>query len=42
MTRAACSSAYETFARAGESLTNAEMATYAFEQIDRARAVLFE
>ena len=29
--------AYESFARAGEKMTNAAMATYAFEQIDLAR-----
>jgi hypothetical protein len=32
--------AYEVFARAGENMTIAEAATYAFEQIDRARAEL--
>ena len=32
--------AYEASARAGASMTNAEMATYAFEQIDLARAQL--
>ena len=31
---------YESFARAGESMTNAAMATYAFDQIDQARAHL--
>ena len=31
---------YESLARAGENMTNAAMATYAFEQIDRARAQL--
>ena len=33
-------SAYESLARRGESMTNAAMATYALEQIDRARADL--
>ena len=28
---------YESFGRRGESMTNAAMAAYAFEQIDRAR-----
>jgi hypothetical protein len=32
--------AYESFARAGKNMTHAEVATYAFEQIDRARAAL--
>jgi predicted ATPase/class 3 adenylate cyclase len=32
--------AYESFARAGENMTNAAMAAYAFDQIDRARAEL--
>jgi hypothetical protein len=32
--------AYESFARAGENMTNAAMATYAFDQIDRARVEL--
>jgi predicted ATPase/class 3 adenylate cyclase len=32
--------AYEAFARAGEHMTNAEIATYALDQIDRARAEL--
>jgi hypothetical protein len=32
--------AYESFARTGEYMTNAAMATYAFEQIDLARAEL--
>jgi predicted ATPase/class 3 adenylate cyclase len=31
---------YESFGRRGESMTNAAMAAYAFEQIDRARAEL--
>src|SRR4029077_2981701 len=31
---------YESFGRRGESMTNAAMAVYAFEQIDRARAEL--
>ncbi len=31
---------YESFARAGESMTNAAMATYAFDQIDQPRAHL--
>jgi hypothetical protein len=31
--------AYESFARAGKNMTHAEMATYAFEQIDRARGL---
>jgi hypothetical protein len=31
---------YESLARAGQAMTNAEMATYAFEQIDQARAQL--
>jgi hypothetical protein len=31
---------YESFARTGESMTTVEMAAYAFEQIDRARAEL--
>jgi hypothetical protein len=31
---------YATRAQAGANMTNAEMATYAFEQIDRARAQL--
>jgi hypothetical protein len=31
---------YESFARAGLNMTNAAMATYAFDQIDRARAEL--
>jgi hypothetical protein len=31
---------YESFACRGESMTNAAMATYAFEQIDSARAEL--
>jgi hypothetical protein len=31
---------YESFARAGASMTTAAVATYAFEQIDRARAQL--
>ena len=31
---------YESLARTGENMTNAEMAEYAFEQIDRARAEL--
>ena len=31
---------YESFARAGQDMTNAAMATYAFEQIDLARARL--
>ena len=33
---------YESFARRGESMTNAAMAAYAFEQIDRARASLLQ
>ena len=32
--------AYESLARAGKSMTNAAMAIYAFDQIDRARAGL--
>ena len=32
--------AYESLARAGESMTPAEMATYAYDQIDQARAEL--
>ena len=32
--------AYEAFARAGATMTNADMATYAFDQIDQARAQL--
>ena len=32
--------AYESFARTGETMTNAAMATYALEQIDLARANL--
>ena len=32
--------AYESFARTGASMTNAEMAAYAFDQIDLARAQL--
>jgi hypothetical protein len=31
---------YEALADAGANMTNAEMATYAFEQIDRARALV--
>ncbi len=31
---------YESFARAGENMTNAAMAAYAFDQIDRARSHL--
>ena len=31
---------YESFARTGENMTNAGMATYAFDQIDRARSHL--
>ena len=31
---------YESLARAGQAMTNAEMAAYAFEQIDLARAQL--
>jgi hypothetical protein len=31
---------YESFARNGESMTNAAMAAYAFDQIDGARASL--
>ena len=31
---------YESLARAGQAMTNAEMATYAFDQIDQARAQL--
>jgi len=31
---------YESLARAGEKMTNAAMATYVFDQIDRARADL--
>jgi hypothetical protein len=31
---------YESLARAGETMTSAEMATFALEQIDRARADL--
>ncbi len=29
---------YESFARKGETMTTAEMATYAYDQIDQARA----
>jgi hypothetical protein len=32
--------AYESLARAGETMTSAEMAEYAFDQIDRARALV--
>ena len=32
--------AYESFARAGERMTNAAMASYALDQIDQARAEL--
>ena len=32
--------AYEAFASAGASMTTAAMATYAFDQIDRARGQL--
>jgi hypothetical protein len=31
---------YESFARKGETMTTAEMATYAYDQIDQARAEL--
>ena len=31
---------YESFARKGETMTTAEMATYAYDQIDQARAKL--
>jgi hypothetical protein len=31
---------YESFARAGEQMTNAAMAAYAYDQIDEARAEL--
>jgi hypothetical protein len=31
---------HESFARTGESMTAAEMATYAFDQIERARTQL--
>jgi hypothetical protein len=31
---------YESFARTGAAMTNAAMATYAFDQIERARAQL--
>jgi hypothetical protein len=31
---------YRSFARTGENMTNAAMATFAFEQIDQARAEL--
>jgi hypothetical protein len=31
---------YESLAHRGAAMTNAEMATYAFEQIDRVRAVV--
>ena len=31
---------YESLAQAGQAMTNAEMANYAFEQIDLARAQL--
>jgi len=34
------STAYKSFARAGQNMTNAAMATYALDQIDRARADL--
>ena len=34
--------AYESLARAGENMTNAAMATYAFDQIDRAGAQLLK
>jgi hypothetical protein len=32
--------AYESFARKGEAMTTAAMATYAYDQIDQARAAL--
>jgi hypothetical protein len=32
--------AYESLARKGEAMTTAEMATYAYDQIDQARAEL--
>jgi hypothetical protein len=32
--------AYESLARKGETMTTAEMATYAYDQIDQARAEL--
>jgi hypothetical protein len=31
---------YESLARKGETMTTAEMATYAYDQIDQARAEL--
>ena len=31
---------YESFAHAGKQMSNTAMATYAFDQIDQARAVL--
>ena len=31
---------YESLARTGETMTNAEMASYAYDQIDQARAEL--
>ena len=31
---------YESLARKGETMTTAEMATYAYDQIDQARAAL--
>ncbi|WP_326546948.1 hypothetical protein QGN32_01615 [Mycolicibacterium sp. ND9-15] len=31
---------YESFAAAGQAMSNAAMAAYAFEQIDRTRAAL--
>ena len=31
---------YAAYAQAGANMTNAEMATYAFDQIDRARALV--
>ena len=33
-------SAYESLARKGETMTTAAMATYAYDQIDQARAAL--
>jgi hypothetical protein len=37
---AAGDQAYESLARTGETMTTAEMVTYAYDQIDQARAEL--
>jgi hypothetical protein len=37
---ALCDEDYESLARKGEAMTTAEIATYAYEQIDQARAAL--